>query len=121
MAIQIDPNTLDPIKFTDSLSEFIRPLEALDEETAVSKCPWFPPVCSDAIRIHREQTSYLSSGASTASGVEMDQPMCLSRLQQIREFLLLEEPPAPFLVQQALGHGVLAGKQGTLLSNDIIV
>lgn len=52
--------------------------------------------------------------ASSATEVKIDyikgQPTCLSRLRQIRELLLLEEPPAPFLVQQTLGHGVLAGK-----------
>lgn len=115
MAIQSDTDTLDPVKFTDNLSEFIRPYEpseALDKDaTAKYIIMRFP----SSVRIHTTAMSSPTYRAST-TGVEIDymlgQPTCLSQLRQIREFLLCEEPPAPFLVQQALGHGVMAGKHG---------
>lgn len=116
MAIQTDTGTLDPVKFTDNLSEFILPFEpseALD-----------PPAQKEATTTAAEYENdqhtrdsckyHFLPRASSATEVKLEymkgQPTCLSRLRQIREFLLWEEPPAPFLVQQTLGHGVLAGK-----------
>lgn len=121
MALQTDVSMLDPVKFTDNLSDFIRlyePREALDKpkegEEAAGTTGYDAMVKIFSLQKFSQMPLPFHSRASSVAEVKLDyikgQPTCLSRLRQIRELLLLEEPPSPFLVQQTLGHGVMAGK-----------
>ena len=113
--------TLDPVKFTDNLSDFIRPYEAseaLDKPKEGEEAAGITEYvvmgkhfhCKDFMQMPFPSLSRASSAVEVKLDYIKGQPTCLSRLRQIRELLLLEEPPGPFLVQQTLGHGVMAGK-----------
>lgn len=65
------------------------------------------------------RTAKPNLGPLKAAAVQMTyiqgQPTCLSKLQQIKELLLEDEPPSADTVQQIIGHGIMAGNLVTFV------